>query len=58
MLKSNHKYAITSKVGGILFSISLSPISTRFGLNDLAGKTSFEKQELHADSLKDGMKVN
>ncbi|MFS8018532.1 hypothetical protein Hanom_Chr15g01393161 [Helianthus anomalus] len=41
--------AITSKVGGTLVQISPSSISTMFGLNDLAGKTSFEKQELHAE---------
>ncbi|MFS7888895.1 hypothetical protein Hanom_Chr00s000002g01600411 [Helianthus anomalus] len=41
-------YVITSKVGGTLVAISPTAISTTFGLNDLAVKTSFEKRELHA----------
>ncbi|MFS8008340.1 hypothetical protein Hanom_Chr14g01271541 [Helianthus anomalus] len=47
-------YAITSKVGGTLVAISPSTISTTFGLNDLAGKTSFEKRELHQEFIETG----
>ncbi|KAF5822412.1 hypothetical protein HanXRQr2_Chr01g0026181 [Helianthus annuus] len=51
-------YAIKSKVRETLVQISPSSISTMFGLNDLAGKTSFEKYELHADFIERGMMVN
>ncbi|MFS7905961.1 hypothetical protein Hanom_Chr01g00053821 [Helianthus anomalus] len=47
-------YAITSKVGETLFQISPSSISIMFGLNDLAGKTSFEKYELHSEFIERG----
>ncbi|MFS8033638.1 hypothetical protein Hanom_Chr17g01571901 [Helianthus anomalus] len=47
-------YAITSKVGEKLVQISPSSISTTFGLNNQARKTSFEKQELHAEFIKRG----
>ncbi|KAJ0752139.1 hypothetical protein HanPI659440_Chr09g0320941 [Helianthus annuus] len=49
-------YAITSKVGGTLIAISPTTISTRFGLNDLAGKTSFDKNELHVEFIEKGYK--
>ncbi|MFS7936382.1 hypothetical protein Hanom_Chr05g00414931 [Helianthus anomalus] len=40
-------YAITSKVGGTLVVITPTTISQTFGLNYLAGKTSFPKNDLH-----------
>ncbi|MFS7953423.1 hypothetical protein Hanom_Chr07g00618431 [Helianthus anomalus] len=47
-------YAITSKVGGTVVAITPTTISTTFGLNDLAGKTSFAKNELHAELIERG----
>ncbi|MFS7986790.1 hypothetical protein Hanom_Chr11g01014381 [Helianthus anomalus] len=47
-------WAISSKVGGILVPITPQTISKVFQMNDLAGKTSFPKDEYQIDLIERG----
>ncbi|MFS7962101.1 hypothetical protein Hanom_Chr08g00722691 [Helianthus anomalus] len=44
-------FGITSKVGGVLVDITPTNIPETFQMNDLAGKTSFQKNEFQTDLI-------
>ncbi|MFS7978768.1 hypothetical protein Hanom_Chr10g00919331 [Helianthus anomalus] len=50
--EDNKPVTITSKVGKSPVRISPSTISTTFSLDDLVGKTNFEKHELHTEFIR------
>ncbi|MFS8002790.1 hypothetical protein Hanom_Chr13g01206231 [Helianthus anomalus] len=52
--QNNEPFGITYKVGGELVAITPTTISTTFEINDLAGKTSFLKNEFQTELIERG----